>query len=197
MREIDPIREPSEALLSSALHRLASSAEHNTPAALQASLLGEFRRHHRRRRQKRFLTMAAVTVCLLAFAAMLNLRAPDGHSDVAKVGKPQAQQVADVAAESRAAAAVASGHASAPRRGNSTIRTAAGAASSEPGGFIALPGYDPAMASGELEVVRVKLASSELRMLGAPVVGDWSDQPVLADFITDRDGTPYAVRLVQ
>lgn len=191
MREIDPIREPSEALLSSALHRLASAVEHNAPAALQASLLGEFRRHHRRRRQKRFLGVASVAVCLLLLAAILKSRAPAGHSEVAKVGTPQAQKVAGIAAKPAPTGSLASGASFTPNQSN-RIATA-----TEPDGFIALPGYDLAMASGEFEVVRVELPSSELRMLGAPVVGDWSDQPVLADFITDRDGTPYAVRLVQ
>ncbi|HEU5413134.1 MAG TPA: hypothetical protein VFW31_05225 [Candidatus Angelobacter sp.] len=64
-------------------------------------------------------------------------------------------------------------------------------------GFVPLPSYDPAVASGDLQMVRVEVTGSELRMLGARVVGDVSDRPVIADFITDRDGTPYAVRLVQ
>lgn len=63
--------------------------------------------------------------------------------------------------------------------------------------FVPLPSYDPAVASSDLQMVRVEVTGSELRMLGARVAGDLSDRPVLADFITDRDGTPYAVRLVQ
>jgi hypothetical protein len=197
MREIDPIREPSEALLSSALHRLASAAEHNAPAALQASLVGEFRRHHRRRRQKRLLAAASVSVCLLLLAAMLKMLAPLAGDERAKVRTPEAQSVAGAPAKPLTTNRFESNQISAPaisgqRRAASDVQTG-----NEPDGFIALPSYDPATASGELQVVRVELPGSELRMLGAPVVGDLSDQPVTADFITDRDGTPYAVRLVQ
>jgi hypothetical protein len=195
MREIDPVREPSEALLSSALHRLASATERNAPEALQASLLGQFRRHHRRRRQKRFLA-ASVVVFLLLVAAMLKLHAPAAGNERATRATPKAQKLAEVPAQpatkhSDATQLAARAITRDPRPANDEQT------SSEPDGFIALPSYDPATASGELQVVRVELPGSELRMLGAPVLGDLSDQPLTADFITDRDGTPYAVRLVQ
>jgi len=197
MREIDPIREPSEALLSSALHQLASAAERNAPAALQASLLGEFRRHHRRRRQRRFLAAASVSVSLLLLAATFKLSAPVGVNQRAKVPPPQEQKLAGGPAQPLMANRFENNQISAHsmskhRRAENHEQTGG-----EPDGFIALPSFDPATASGELQVVRVELPGSELRMLGAPVVGNLSDQPVTADFITDRDGTPYAVRFVQ
>lgn len=197
MREIDPIREPSEALLSSALHRLASAAERNAPTALQASLVGEFRRHHRRRRQKRFLGAASVTLCLLLFATMLKLRAPLAGNERERVGTPQTQTVAKVPEQPLPANRFESNEISAHSLSKYQRAASDEQTGREPEGFIALPSYDPATASGELQVVRVELPGSELRMLGAPVAGDLSDQPVTADFITDRDGTPYAVRFVQ
>lgn len=197
MCEINPIREPSEALLSSALHRLASSSERNAPAALQASLLWEFRRHHRRRRQKRFLAAGSVAVCLLLLAAIVKLRAPLTGHERAQLPAAQAQMVAKIPAQPLPANRSESNAISA--HSMSKHRTAARdvQTGSEPDSFIALPSYDPATASGDLQVVRVELPGSELRMLGAPVLGNLSDQPVTADFITDRDGTPYAVRLVR
>ena len=197
MREIDPIREPSQALLSSALHRLASAAERNAPAGLQTSLLGEFRRHHRRRRQKRLLAAASITVCLLIIGAVLKLNAPVAIKQDATARTRQKQKVATVAAKPTTANRVASRHFSRAVGSNNPVAATTGQAGSDQDAFIALPSYDPVTASGELQVVRVELPGSELRMLGAPVVGDLSDQPVTADFITDRDGTPYAVRLVQ
>lgn len=62
--------------------------------------------------------------------------------------------------------------------------------------FIALPSYDPAVPAGDLQMVRLEVTGGDLRLLGAPVAGDLSAR-VTADFITGRDGTPYAVRLVQ
>lgn len=62
--------------------------------------------------------------------------------------------------------------------------------------FIALPSYDPSVPAGDLQMVRLEVTGSDLRLLGAPVAGDLSER-VTADFITDRDGTPYAVRLVR
>lgn len=196
MREIDPVRAPSEALLSSALHRLASGTERNAPEALQASLLGQFRRHHHRRRQKRFLAAASVAVLLLLVAGMLNLRAPVPGNELATIPPPKLQKVAEVptqpvAKHSDATQLAAHSITKHPRPATDEQT------SSESENFIALPSYDPATTSGELQVVRVELPGSELRMLGAPVLGDLSDQPVTADFITDRDGTPYAVRFVQ
>lgn len=68
---------------------------------------------------------------------------------------------------------------------------------SDEGRFIPLPSYDPAVLAGDLQMVRLEVTGSDLRLLGAPVAGDLSDTRVTADFITDRDGTPYAVRLVR
>jgi hypothetical protein len=194
MREIDPIREPSEALLSSALHRLASTGERSAPPELGANLLEKFRYHHRRRRQVRFAVAAAVAACVLGlgiFAGMLrpvhtaDKTTPVQSPEKASAGAPTARVSSAPDPEAR-------------RHRKEERRVVAGeiqAANDEE--FVPLPGYDPAVVSGDLQMVRVTVTGSDLRMLGARVPGDLSDRPVIADFITDRDGTPYAMRLVQ
>jgi hypothetical protein len=47
-----------------------------------------------------------------------------------------------------------------------------------------------------LTIVRVELTGTDLRLLGAPVTEDLSDQR-LADVVVSGDGTPYAVRIVR
>ncbi|HET9183065.1 MAG TPA: hypothetical protein VFP59_13090 [Candidatus Angelobacter sp.] len=187
MREIDPIREPSEALLSSALHRLASAGERNAPVEVERALLERFRQHHRRRRDLRLITVTAIAACLIVAGLLLKTQPAANVHNAAKAVPPQ--QGKTTPAESV--------------RSNALAHRPPQAAVAQPpavvaeGGFVPLPSYDPATASGELQLVRVELPESDLRMLGAPVAGNLSDEPVTVDFITDRDGTPYAVRLVQ
>lgn len=194
MREIDPIREPSEALLSSALRRLAKAEERNAPPELGASLLVKFRHHHRRRRQIRLAVVSAFVACLLALVGITGMR----H----KV-RTAHQQIPAPAAEHPPAVSAATKTNAAPdlqprqRQVRASSNTADGTQAANDEGFVPLPSYDPAVAGGDLQMVRVEVTGSELRMLGARVAGDLSDRPVIADFITDRDGTPYAVRLVQ
>ncbi|HJX83252.1 MAG TPA: hypothetical protein VJ723_02780, partial [Candidatus Angelobacter sp.] len=61
----------------------------------------------------------------------------------------------------------------------------------------ALPSYDPAMAPGDLQIVRLELTGAELSLVGAPVTEALTDRRIRADFLVGRDGTPYGVRLVQ
>lgn len=194
MREIDPIREPSEALLSSALHRLVKAGKRNAPPELGANLLEKFRHRHRRRRQVRLAVVGALAACLLALAGIAGMRhnvrtvhqqnpAPAAEQTPAVDATTETNAVSDLQPRQRQA------------RPSSNTAGETQAANDE--GFVPLPSYDPAVASGDLQMVRVEVTGSELRMLGARVVGDVSDRPVIADFITDRDGTPYAVRLVQ
>jgi hypothetical protein len=194
MREIDPIREPSEALLSSALHRLASTGGRNAPPELGASLLERFRRHHQRRRQVRYAVAAAVAACVLGVAIFAGMLRPVHTAD-----KKLPLHVPEQAQAISAATGMTSAPDSQPRRHQATARRLATgetqAVNREE--FVPLPSFDPAVASGDLQMVRVEVTGSDLRMLGARVVGDLSDRPVIADFITDRDGTPYAVRIVQ
>lgn len=194
MREIDPIRKPSEALLSSALHRLAKAEERNAPPELGANLLEKFRHHHRRRRQIRSALAGALVACLLALVGISSMRykVRTAHQQIAA---PVAEQAPAVAATTKTTEVPD------PQPRQHQVRASSNTAS--PGqavnkeAFVPLPSYDPTIASSELQMVRVEVTRSELRMLGARVAGDLSDRPVLADFITDRDGTPYAVRLVQ
>ncbi|HST79289.1 MAG TPA: hypothetical protein VLN58_12445 [Verrucomicrobiae bacterium] len=194
MREIDPIREPSEVLLSSALHRLASAGKRNAPPELGANLLENFRHHHRRRRKVRLAMVAAVAACVLGLAIFAGMLRPVHTAD--KKTPVFAPERAPVLAP---AVSASSTQAPEPKLDQTEQRRIAAdetqAANDE--GFVPLPSYDPAVASSDLQMVRVEVTGSELRMLGARVAGDFSDRPVIADFITDRDGTPYAVRLVQ
>jgi hypothetical protein len=192
MREIDPIREPSEALLSSALHRLVKAEKRNAPPELGANLLENFRHYHRRRRQVRLAVMGAIAACLLTLASLVGVRYTV-HTARQQLPVAVPQQGTEVGANTPNVS---------PGPGPSQHQaTSSNAANRTQGandeGFIPLPSYDPAVASSELQMVRVEVTGSQLRMLGARVSGDLSDRPVLADFITDRDGTPYAVRLVQ
>jgi hypothetical protein len=194
MREIDPIREPSEALLSSALHRLAKAEEGNAPPELGSSLLEKFRHHHRRRRQMRLAVVGALAACLLALVGIAGMRykVRTAHQ---QIPAPAAEQPPAVAATSKTNPAP--GLQPRQRQVRASTHTASAAQPVDDEGFVPLPSYDPAVASGDLQMVRVEVTGSELRMLGARVAGDLSDRPVIADFITDRDGTPYAVRLVE
>jgi hypothetical protein len=191
MREIDPMREPSEALLSSALHRLASASPRSAPDGAGENLLHTFRRHHRRRRQVRMIVASAIAASLLIIVGMALMvhtwndtkqaqSSPQlTQPQPATVIQPQAEQQAEGANSKTLPAA----------KHNQIVNQ-------QEAGFVALPGYETAISDSELQVVRVELTASDLRMLGAPVAGDLSDRAVIADFITDRDGTPYAVKLV-
>lgn len=194
MREIDPVREPSEALLSSALHRLATAGDRNAPPELGASLMERFRHHHRRRRQIRLAVAAAVAGCVLGLAAFAGMLRPV-HTADKKTPVHTPEEAPAIAPAVRAS----SGPDSEPKRHRTeqTRRVTGATQAANDEGFVPLPSYDPASASSDLQMVRVEVTGSELRMLGARVAGDLSDRPVMADFITDRDGTPYAVRLVQ
>ncbi|MGH9570671.1 MAG: hypothetical protein ACRD4F_13575, partial [Candidatus Angelobacter sp.] len=78
MREIDPIRKPAEALLSAALHRLASSAPRSAPEELGTALAMEFRRHHQRRRARNVGAVVLLAACFV-LASVLWLGNTAGH----------------------------------------------------------------------------------------------------------------------
>ncbi|MGE5325087.1 MAG: hypothetical protein ACM3SW_19625 [Actinomycetota bacterium] len=194
MREIDPIREPSEALLSAALRRLASAGDSKAPAEVERALLDRFHHHHRRRRDMRLIAATAIAACLIAVALLLNTQpVRDAHKSAKVVAQPGKGAPAEVLGRPSVAAGKALVHPSPAHPWAAQHARVVG----EADGFVPLPSYDPATSSGELQVVRVELPESDLRMLGAPIAGYLSDQPVTVDFIADRDGTPYAVRLVQ
>ncbi|HEX7284925.1 MAG TPA: hypothetical protein VF532_02015 [Candidatus Angelobacter sp.] len=191
MREIDPIRNPSEALLSAALHRLATGSAQNAPADVGARLAQEFRRHHvRRRRARTALVVSLVASLALAAALLLSL-------------KPVRQNAPTVAHEPTQVVAPSTGpatqSATAQTQASQTSRKAAHAAASRANenDFVALDTYDPATTPGELQIVRLELTGADLRLVGAPVAEDLSDRRLLADIVVGNDGTPYAVRLVR
>ena len=196
MREIDPIREPSEALLSSALRRLASAGDSKAPAEVERALLERFRQHHRRRRDLRLIAATAIAACLIVAAFLLKTQpAGDVHqSGKAVAPQPSRGEPAKVLGRPFLAEGTALIH---PRPAQPRAAAQHAPVVAENDGFVPLPSYDPAIASGELQLVRVELPESDLRILGVPIAGDLSDQPVTVDFITDRDGTPYALRFVQ
>lgn len=197
MREIDPMNEPSEALLSAALHRLASAGERNAPAAVETGLMQRFRHHHQHRRRVQLMKAGAIAAAILFIIALtVTLVIPERVDQVTSSPSVQPrQQLSPVGP----AALASSGKAQIPKSQvrAATVTSARAEQVSDEARFIPLPSYDPAVPAGDLQMVRLELTGSDLRMLGAPVAGDLSDTRVTADFITDRDGTPYAVRLVR
>lgn len=188
MREIDPIRNPSDALLSAALHRLTSGSPQNAPAELGASLAREFRRRHARRRQARIAIIASMAACLVLVAALLMSQR---HAD-----RKTAPQVArqETPADTKAPPQVTRPENATQLNHTRPVKTGSSADDND---FLALNTYDPATNSGNFEVVRLELSGSELRMIGAPVTEDMADRHLLADVVVGEDGTPYAVRLVR
>ncbi len=193
MREIDPIRNPSEALLSSALNRLASGSPKGAPDEIGGSLLREFRQHHRRRRQKRMALVGSIAACILAVAVLVVQKGVWNHG--AKSAALQAQQVqqAGKSAQPQKAPEVPSTHGMASTERLSAATTSNSGAT----GFVTLAPYDSTVSAADLTIVRVELTGSDLRLLGAPVTEDLSDQRLLADVVVSGDGTPYALRIVR
>lgn len=194
MREIDPIRNPSDALLSSALHRLASGANREAPAQLGQDLAAAFRRHHRRRRQVRMAFAASLAACLALAAILLMPRSPAVNNQH-DPKSPEAAQQARPGIAPPQAAAIQPLSSSAALQQHKAARVTQSPAESN--GFIPLPSYDPSMSTDELQIVRLEVSSEDLRLVGAPVADDVSDRQLLADIVVGRDGTPYAVRLVR
>src|SRR6185437_7968567 len=193
MREIDPMREPSEALLSSALHRLASASERNAPVSVEAGLMQKYRQHHQRRRRVRMMKAGGIAAAILLIAIFTVVLVSPGRVQHSHSVQPH-QEVSPVMPSPEANTGNTQTSTSPARSSASVLSRAED--TREGDRFIALPSYDPAVPAGDLKMVRLEVTGSDLRLLGAPVAGDLSER-VTADFITDRDGTPYAVRLVR
>ena len=198
MREIDPLREPSEALLSAALHRLGKGAPAGAPGELGASLAQSFRKHHARRRRARVAGWSALAACVI-LAAVFALKFVSGreNSAIPNVAAQQQQPVQPAPVVTQTEESVrqrAKDGSKLVARVNSAPEASQ---ANQNDGFVPLPSYDPAINTGELGVVRLELSGADLRLVGAPVTEDLSDQRVLADVVVGRDGTPYAVRVVQ
>lgn len=195
MREINPLREPSEALLSAALHRLAKGFPGSAPEELGAGLAHAFRQHHTRRRRVRVAGWAALAACLIA-VAVLAVRFVGGHANPVPPSvavQPQPVQMPTVAQQ----VTHPGPKRTKDRRNSITAKVKSGADANQNDGFVPLPTYDPAINTGELQVVRLELSGADLRLVGAPVAEDLSDRRIVADVAVGRDGTPYAVRFVQ
>jgi hypothetical protein len=194
MRDIDPIRNPSEALLSAALNRLAKGSARQAPAGVGAQLALEFRRHHQRRRRAR----AVVGFCLAAsvvLAITLLLRLQQPAQNAPSIAREPAPTAAPNAPQSTPAAKGPAQRQKSPDSQRSAGIMASRAAENDE--FVPLGTYDPAMAPMEMQIVRLELSGADLRLVGAPVAEDLSDQRMLADIVVASDGTPYAVRLVR
>lgn len=194
MREIDPLREPSETLLSAALHRLAKGSPSSAPEQLGANLARSFRQHHARRRRARVAAWSALAACLIV-AAVLGFKFAGGQAitiqpNIATQPQPvQAPSSVQQATEREPQR---------PKNHNGVMAKAKpNADANQNDGFVPLPSYDPAIGTGDFQVVRLELSGADLRLVGAPVAEDLSDRRILADVVVGRDGTPYAVRFVQ
>jgi hypothetical protein len=213
MSEIDPQFEnprasnlPGDARLGEAMRRLAASSQQGAPTEIGAGLATAFRRHHTRRRRIRYASIAGLVACLALVAGVVSLRPRHDASSVAQGSTSQTQQVqapanrADIETSSipkapeTAAATLPVPASSRPAHRRAQTRATTAAYSRQ---FLALPGYDPAVPADELHVVRVRMSSSTLWQMGAPVNPDGVGRRVMADFVVSQDGTPYAVRLVQ
>jgi len=192
VREIDPIRNPSEALLSAALHRLAKGSAQSAPADVGARLAQNFRRHHvRRRRARTALVFSLVASFVLAAVLFLSLKPV--RQNAPAVAHGPAPGVATPSAAKKATQNVP-----APEQASQTSRGSVPNASSRgESSFMPLEAYDPATAPSELEIVRLELTGADLRLVGAPVAEELSEKRLLADIVVGSDGTPYAVRLVR
>ena len=188
MREIDPIRKPSEALLSGALRRLATGSPQKAPAEVGDGLMEAFRSHHRRRRRIRVVGMLGVAASIALAVALLLGRGPAAPKQARQIVPSPAleHRVAPVPATQQAATQQATAALPAGRRSPQSSDD-----------FLPLPGYDPSVPTEDLRIVRLELPGSALRLVGAPVSEDASDRRLLADFVVDQEGTPFAVRLVQ
>ena len=199
MREIDPHSgdQNADARLTEALRGLAASSRQGAPVEVGAGLAMAFRRHHARRRLVRRMSIAALAACLaLAIGVMSSGLRSTHRVSVKTVVQQQPSVVPAKTAEVTAVAKTtptllrpATKHVKPPRSRSNTVASRHQ--------FLALPGYDPAVPTDELHVVRVRLPGTALWQMGAPVNPDSGARQFMADFVVSQDGTPYAVRLVQ
>jgi hypothetical protein len=194
MRAIDPQSDAplEDDKLTAALRHLAASSPHGAPAEIGVGLTMAFRRHHARRRLVRRMSAVALAACIALVAGLLSIRSPH------KAPRERAQEAASNVAAWPANAVSAPAAITRPARSSAKrVKARAAAVTASRREFLALPGYDPAVPSDELHVVRVQLPASALWQMGAPVSPDSGARRFMADFVVSQDGTPYAVRLVQ
>jgi len=190
-----PQRKQPEERLSEALRNLGQSVEQSASPELYSTLAGAFHSHHvRRRRAQRMRIVMAAAACLIVSLVLVRaLRSPAGNSQ-ANRGPARIQLIPpqDAEAPDQQEAVQASIRAAAKPRSSATVQTAAAIED-----FLALPTYDPTIATDGLRIIRLEGRGSDLRLAGAPVSEELSERRVVADFMVGHDGTPYAVRFVQ
>jgi hypothetical protein len=194
MREMNQDVNNSEARLTKALRSLAATSPGSAPPEVGDALAQAFRRHHARRRVVRHSTIAAAIVILLALPAAVVLSrrhgvpTPSGNAGGTVTNAPSPM-------------AVHSNH-PLPKQATSVSRiqkrpVATSAHATERDDFVPLPSYGLRSQAEDLRIVRLQVNGRALRLVGAPVSGDFDERPVLADFVVGQDGTPYAVRLLR
>ncbi|HXB20651.1 MAG TPA: hypothetical protein VNV88_04670 [Candidatus Solibacter sp.] len=187
-------KQPEERL-SEALRHLGQTVDRSAPPEIYSALAGAFRSHHirRRRTQRTRIVLASVACLVLSVALLRAIRSPV-HAPVTNAGNRAVHlippQNTEFAGEEKVAQAShrenAGLNASGRARKTATVED-----------FLALPSYDPTVATDGLRIVRLEARGSDIRLAGAPVSEELSERRVVADFVVGHDGTPYAVRFVQ
>ncbi len=193
--------------LSEALRELAATSPQASPE-LGARLQEAFSQHHARRRLRRHAAVAAgLAACLVTALVWLATAKPtrevrklEPPAHVAKTPAAEEQLAAPKLAQP-SAASVTSAAAAKPRARGKQPSKARNHSVEVPvviaaGDFIALPGFDSAVALGDSRMLRVDLPGSALQLIGYPIDGQLLDRRVEADVLVGQDGLPYAVRLV-
>jgi len=185
-----PAMNPSDEKLSAALRGVAAASRQGASSELGAKLKAEFNRHHAHRRKIRRIQVGSVAICLSAFVMLLLAGMRLKHPGEMRANKPS--MPFPVAATGTALPKTLKPVVVRP----ASLRTAAKKKTRRTDDFMMLPSYDPAPVGDDLRIVRVELTGASLRLLGAPVTEEASDQRMQADVVLGNDGTPYAVRLV-
>lgn len=204
MREIDPTE--SDVRLKAALRKLAAGSPSDASAETGAVLAGAFRRRQVRRRQTRIAAVVGLAACLAVSAALLmkksslpttastlNALAPAKTTQAAEAQIPSASPTIRTAAGGPTPSIKTS---LPPKRRPKAAAQSTSNLAQPAGNFYALPAYNDTVRLQDMNVVRVEMPGSALRLMGAPVSGGVGDRRVLADFVVGQDGTPYAVRLI-
>ena len=200
MHEIEPQSDPR---LAEALRRLAASSERSAPSALAVGLLAEFRRHHARRRRIQRTVVGTIILCfcvVITFTSLWFSRTRLGRHATSVRPAPALELKSSSTQETSAPGNVAGSVVRSSGRRRTVARNANTHGATDRAAnraFLALPDYDPTVPMDQLNVVRVQLTESALWKMGVPVPADAGARPVMADFVVSRDGTPFAVRLVQ
>jgi hypothetical protein len=166
-----------------------------TPAHVEAALLGAFRSHHRRaswRRTLEWASVGAAAAVLLIFlwtvrGSSRGKSSPPAHKDLSsQSGVPL------IAKEPVASKQEELTSAPAAMVSNATVNEAYVASDFTPVPYTAaITADDPGM------IVRVQLTRSSLAQLGYPVAETPDEDLIRADVLVGEDGWPRGVKLIQ